>query len=60
MKLLIIPLLAAVLQAVGLLLAKVGLTRRRIKLRDYIPGVFLLSIFSVGASCCLATQISMY
>ncbi|MEK7472175.1 MAG: DMT family transporter [Patescibacteria group bacterium] len=51
MKLLIIPLLAAVLQAVGLLLAKVGLTRRRIKLRDYIPGVFLfLSIFSVGAS----------
>lgn len=51
MKLLVIPLIAAALQAVGLLLAKMGITRRRIKLRDYIPGVFLfLSIFSVIAA----------
>lgn len=51
MKVLIIPLMAAILQAVGLLLAKVGLTRRRIRIRDYIPGVFLyLSIFSFTAS----------
>lgn len=47
MKLLLLPLLAAVAYAASILLAKVGLTRRRISLRDYIPGLFLwLTVFS--------------
>lgn len=47
MKTLLIPILAAVSYAASILLAKVGLTRRHISLRDYIPGLFLfLSISS--------------
>lgn len=48
MKLIIVPLLAAVTYAASILLAKVGLTRRRISIRDYIPGLFLfLTAFSL-------------
>lgn len=48
MKLIIIPLLAAVTYAASILLAKIGLTRRRISIRDYIPGLFLfLTVFSL-------------
>lgn len=38
---LIIPLLAAVAQAASLIDAKIGITKRHISLRDYIPGLFL-------------------
>lgn len=59
MKLLIIPLMAAVLQAVGLLLAKLGITRRRIKLRDYIPGVFLYLTFFSGVATILFGYVNL-
>jgi drug/metabolite transporter (DMT)-like permease len=48
MKSLIIPILAAVSYACSILFAKYGLTRRRISIRDYIPGIFLsLTAFSI-------------
>lgn len=48
MRLLLIPVLAAMTQAASLLYAKVALTRRRISVRDYIPGLFLfLALFSL-------------
>jgi len=47
MKPFIIPLLAALAHAASMILAKVGLTRRRISIRDFIPGLFLfLTLFS--------------
>lgn len=50
MKVILIPLLAAVAQAASLLITKVGLTRRRIKLHDYIPGLFLFLALVSAAS----------
>ncbi len=48
MKPIIIPLLAALAQATSLLFAKICLTRRRISIKDYIPGLFFfLSVFSL-------------
>lgn len=48
MKVIWIPLLAAVAYAASILVAKISLTRRRISLRDYIPGIFFfLTLFSV-------------
>lgn len=47
MNSILIPFLAAVTYAGSILIAKYGLTRRRISLRDYIPGIFLsLAFFS--------------
>lgn len=50
MKIILIPLLAAITYAASILVAKIGLTRRRISLRDYIPGIFFfLTLFSVAS-----------
>ena len=50
MKNITAPILAAVIYAASILFAKYGLTRRRISIRDYIPGIFLsLSIFALLA-----------
>ena len=48
MRSILIPVLAAITYACSILFAKYGLTRRRISIRDYIPGIFLsLTAFSV-------------
>ena len=50
MKVVFIPLLAAVAYAASILIAKISLTRQRISLRDYIPGIFFfLTLFSVAS-----------
>ncbi len=41
MKALVIPLLAAVAEPANIIIAKIGLTRVRISMRDYLPGAFL-------------------
>ncbi|HET7529143.1 MAG TPA: EamA family transporter, partial [Candidatus Saccharimonadales bacterium] len=47
MNTILVPFLAAISYAGSILVAKYGLTRRRISLRDYIPGIFLsLAFFS--------------
>ncbi len=48
MNLVWVPMLAAIAYAASILIAKIGLTRRRISIRDYIPGIFFfLTFFSI-------------